>query len=83
MRSRCGRSLELGVSLVPTSSDIATHRAVAVRADELGLDLIGIQDHPYRWRFLDTRAPIGDLLARTERVRVLPDAANLPLRGRR
>jgi alkanesulfonate monooxygenase SsuD/methylene tetrahydromethanopterin reductase-like flavin-dependent oxidoreductase (luciferase family) len=78
--SRYGRPLELGLSLVPSSADLALHRQVAARADELGLDLVGIQDHPYQWRFLDTWALIGDLLARTERVRLFPDVANLPLR---
>ncbi len=80
MTSRYGRPLEFGLSLVPTSADLAVHRQVAARADELGLDLIGIQDHPYQWRFLDTWALIGDLLARTERVRLFPDVASLPLR---
>lgn len=54
---------------------------LARRADELGLDLVGIQDHPYQWRFLDTWSLIADLLARTERIRFFPDVANLPLRG--
>ena len=80
MTSRYGRPLEFGLSLVPTSADLAVHRQVAARADELELDLGGIQDHPYQWRFLDTWALIGDLLARTERVRLFPDVANLPLR---
>jgi alkanesulfonate monooxygenase SsuD/methylene tetrahydromethanopterin reductase-like flavin-dependent oxidoreductase (luciferase family) len=80
MTSRYGTAIELGLSLVPTSADLALHRELAVRADELGLDLIGIQDHPYQWRYLDTWSLIGDLLARTERIRVFPDVANLPLR---
>jgi alkanesulfonate monooxygenase SsuD/methylene tetrahydromethanopterin reductase-like flavin-dependent oxidoreductase (luciferase family) len=50
-------------------------------AEELGLDLIGVQDHPYQRQFLDTFSLIADLLARTERIRVFPDVANLPLRG--
>src|SRR5919201_1274883 len=50
-------------------------------AERGGLDLIGIQDHPYQRRFLDTFALIGDLLARTERLRFFPDVANLPLRN--
>jgi alkanesulfonate monooxygenase SsuD/methylene tetrahydromethanopterin reductase-like flavin-dependent oxidoreductase (luciferase family) len=79
--SRYGRPLELGLSLVPASADAERLRSLAERADELGLDLIGIQDHPYQWRFLDTFALIADLLARTERIRVFPDVANLPLRG--
>ncbi|HSE82082.1 MAG TPA: LLM class flavin-dependent oxidoreductase [Gaiellaceae bacterium] len=80
MLSRYGRPLEFGLSLVPTSADLARHRELSARAEELGLDLIGIQDHPYQWRFFDTWALIGDLLARTKRVRLFPDVANLPLR---
>jgi hypothetical protein len=79
--SRYGRPLAFGVSIVPASADLKLSRALARRADELGLDLIGIQDHPYQWRFLDTWSLIGDLLARTERIRLFPDVANLPLRG--
>jgi alkanesulfonate monooxygenase SsuD/methylene tetrahydromethanopterin reductase-like flavin-dependent oxidoreductase (luciferase family) len=79
--SRYGRPLEFGVSLVPTSADTARFRACALRADELGLDLIGVQDHPYQWRFLDTFSLLADLLARTGRIRVFPDVANLPLRA--
>src|SRR6266550_8057775 len=49
-------------------------------ADEAGLDLIGIQDHPYQRRFLDTWMLMATVLANTQRVRVFPDVANLPLR---
>jgi alkanesulfonate monooxygenase SsuD/methylene tetrahydromethanopterin reductase-like flavin-dependent oxidoreductase (luciferase family) len=80
MESRYGRPLELGISLVPTRSDLDLLRDLARRADELGLDLIGIQDHPYQWRYLETWSLIGDLLACTERIRFFPDVANLPLR---
>ena len=80
MTSRYGRTIELGLSLVPESANADLIRSVAVRADELGLDLIGIQDHPYQWRFLDTWTLIADLFARTERIRLFPDVANLPLR---
>jgi alkanesulfonate monooxygenase SsuD/methylene tetrahydromethanopterin reductase-like flavin-dependent oxidoreductase (luciferase family) len=76
-----GRKLEFGISVVPTAATVAEARAVAEAADRLGIDLIGIQDHPYQWRFLDTWALLGDLLARTERLRAFPDVANLPLRG--
>jgi alkanesulfonate monooxygenase SsuD/methylene tetrahydromethanopterin reductase-like flavin-dependent oxidoreductase (luciferase family) len=79
--SRYGRPLEFGLSIVPTSGDAELARTLARRADDLGLDLIGIQDHPYQWRFLDTWTLIADLLARTERIRFFPDVANLPLRG--
>jgi alkanesulfonate monooxygenase SsuD/methylene tetrahydromethanopterin reductase-like flavin-dependent oxidoreductase (luciferase family) len=80
MRSRYGRELEFGLSIVPMRADLGQARELAGLADERGLDLIGIQDHPYQWRFLETWSLIGDLLARTERVRIFPDVANLPLR---
>src|SRR3954451_18145885 len=49
-------------------------------ADRLGLDLVGIQDHPYQRRHLDAWTLLSFLAARTERVRLFPDVANLPLR---
>jgi alkanesulfonate monooxygenase SsuD/methylene tetrahydromethanopterin reductase-like flavin-dependent oxidoreductase (luciferase family) len=81
MTSSYGRPLEFGLSIVPASAELALARSLAKRADELGLDLVGIQDHPYQWRFLDTWSLMADLLACTERIRVFPDVANLPLRG--
>ena len=49
-------------------------------ADRLGLDLVGVQDHPYQRRYLDTWTLLAYLAGRTERIRLLPDVANLPLR---
>jgi alkanesulfonate monooxygenase SsuD/methylene tetrahydromethanopterin reductase-like flavin-dependent oxidoreductase (luciferase family) len=81
MTSKYGRALEFGLSIVPTSADVELARALVRRAEELGLDLIGVQDHPYQRRYLETWSLIADLLARSERIRVFPDVANLPLRG--
>ena len=81
MTSRYGRSLEFGLSIVPAAADIDLARSLARRADQLGLHLIGIQDHPYQWRYLETWSLLADLIARTERIRFFPDVANLPLRG--
>jgi alkanesulfonate monooxygenase SsuD/methylene tetrahydromethanopterin reductase-like flavin-dependent oxidoreductase (luciferase family) len=49
-------------------------------AERSGFDLVGIQDHPYQRRFLDTFALIADLLTRTSRLRFFPDVASLPMR---
>src|SRR3954465_9724767 len=49
-------------------------------ADRLGLDLVGIQDHPYQRRYLDAWMLMSYLAGRTERVRFFPDVGNLPLR---
>jgi alkanesulfonate monooxygenase SsuD/methylene tetrahydromethanopterin reductase-like flavin-dependent oxidoreductase (luciferase family) len=69
-----------GISVVPNASDLDEIRRAVIRADELGYELVGIQDHPYQFRFVETWSLLADLLARTERIRVFPDVANLPLR---
>jgi alkanesulfonate monooxygenase SsuD/methylene tetrahydromethanopterin reductase-like flavin-dependent oxidoreductase (luciferase family) len=55
-------------------------RAVVRTADEAGLDLVGIQDHPYQGRFLDTWSLLATLLAETKEISFFTDVANLPLR---
>jgi alkanesulfonate monooxygenase SsuD/methylene tetrahydromethanopterin reductase-like flavin-dependent oxidoreductase (luciferase family) len=75
-----GRPIEFGLSVVPNAADVRETRELAARADSLGIDLLAIQDHPYQWRFAETWMLMADLLARTERLRVFPDVANLPLR---
>jgi len=75
-----GRPIEFGISVVPTAADLPQTRSTVTLADAQGLDLVGIQDHPYQWRFLDTWALMADLLARTTRIRIFPDVANLPMR---
>ena len=75
-----GRPIEFGISVVPAAADLLQIREAVGVADTLGLDLVGIQDHPYQWRFLDTWALMADLLARTTRIRIFPDVANLPMR---
>ena len=75
-----GRDLSFGIFATPNAAT-ATHVVeVAVAADRAGLDFVGVQDHPYQRRFLDTFALAATLLARTESVRVFPDVASLPLR---
>lgn len=70
-----------GAFLTPSAAEHAEVVAQTLAAERGGLDLIGIQDHPYQRRFLDTFTLIADLLARTQRIRIFPDVANLPLRG--
>jgi alkanesulfonate monooxygenase SsuD/methylene tetrahydromethanopterin reductase-like flavin-dependent oxidoreductase (luciferase family) len=73
-------AVEFGIFPTP----IAEHRDVVIEqvlaAERAGVDLVGIQDHPYQRRFLDTWSLIPFLAARTERIRFFPDVANLPLR---
>ena len=72
--------IRFGLSLVPAAANVEQIVRLTRMADEAGLDLVGIQDHPYQRRFADTFALLGHLLARTERISVFPDVANLPLR---
>jgi alkanesulfonate monooxygenase SsuD/methylene tetrahydromethanopterin reductase-like flavin-dependent oxidoreductase (luciferase family) len=71
---------EFGLFLIPEAASYPDLLRQVDAAERSGLDLIGIQDHPYQRRFLDTFVLIADLLARTERLRFFPDVANLPLR---
>jgi alkanesulfonate monooxygenase SsuD/methylene tetrahydromethanopterin reductase-like flavin-dependent oxidoreductase (luciferase family) len=73
--------IEFGISLAPAAADLDTILALTQAAEAAGLDLLGIQDHPYVAEFADTLALAGHLLANTDRIRVFPDVANLPLRA--
>ena len=69
-----------GINVDPGAG--ARHLALdlAVLAHQSGLDFIGIQDHPYNGAFLDTWTLLAVLGARTSRVRLLTNVADLPLR---
>jgi alkanesulfonate monooxygenase SsuD/methylene tetrahydromethanopterin reductase-like flavin-dependent oxidoreductase (luciferase family) len=73
-------SVEIGVFVVPDAQHPERAVEQAVAAEDAGLDLVGIQDHPYQRAFLDTFTLLAYLAARTSRIRLLPDVANLPLR---
>ena len=75
-----GRPLEFGISFEPLADPPDFAARITKAADRAGLDLVGIQDHPYQRRFLDTWTLISTLVPQTERVRFFPDVANLPLR---
>jgi alkanesulfonate monooxygenase SsuD/methylene tetrahydromethanopterin reductase-like flavin-dependent oxidoreductase (luciferase family) len=71
--------LEFGFQLTPTT-DVGRHKEMVAAADESGLDLCGVQDHPYAPPLLDAFSVIPTLMAITRRLRFFPDVANLPLR---
>jgi hypothetical protein len=54
----------------------------AQRADAAGLDLIGIEDHPYQRRFLDTRVLMATLFAKTKQIRAFPTSDVQPPNGK-
>jgi alkanesulfonate monooxygenase SsuD/methylene tetrahydromethanopterin reductase-like flavin-dependent oxidoreductase (luciferase family) len=73
-------SIELGAFVVPDASNPPAVLEQVAAAEHGGLELVGIQDHPYNRGQLDTFSLLAFLAARTERVRLFPDVANLPLR---
>lgn len=75
--------LQFGIFPTPKADSALDIVRLARHADDAGFDLVGIQDHPYQQRFLDTWTLIAFVLANTSRVTVFPDVANLPLRPAR
>jgi len=75
-----GHELTFGVFLPNPASQAATVVRIAQLAEQSGLDLIGIQDHPYNPDLLDTWTLLAHLAAATETIRLFPDVACLPLR---
>ena len=75
-----GQDIQFGYFLTPDATDYPEVLRRAQVCDRAGYDLIGIQDHPYQSRFLDTWTLLAVLAGQTERVRFFPDVVNLPLR---
>ena len=69
-----------GIFPVPDAEQAERVVDQVLLADRLGLDLAGVQDHPYQRRHLDAWTLLSYLAGRTERIRLFPDVANLPLR---
>ncbi|MFI6512490.1 LLM class flavin-dependent oxidoreductase [Streptosporangium sp. NPDC050855] len=75
-----GHELLFGTFLTPVAAEADRVVALALLTEQVGLDLVTVQDHPYQARFLDTWTLLSVIAARTSTVRVSPNVANLPLR---
>jgi alkanesulfonate monooxygenase SsuD/methylene tetrahydromethanopterin reductase-like flavin-dependent oxidoreductase (luciferase family) len=75
-----GLPVRFGWFLVPEADDPPGLVEAARLAERAELDLIGIQDHPYQRRYLDTFSLLAALATATERIGLFPDVASLPLR---
>jgi alkanesulfonate monooxygenase SsuD/methylene tetrahydromethanopterin reductase-like flavin-dependent oxidoreductase (luciferase family) len=74
------QAARFGISVVPRWESQDEILDVVSIADRAGLELVGIQDHPYQWRFHDTWTLIAFLAGRTQQISFFPDVASLPLR---
>jgi len=71
---------QFGIFLDPTVGDPREPFRLAKIADENGLDLLTIQDHPYQWRHYENWTLQTALAMATERIHVAANVGNLPLR---
>jgi alkanesulfonate monooxygenase SsuD/methylene tetrahydromethanopterin reductase-like flavin-dependent oxidoreductase (luciferase family) len=65
---------------IPPSVPVELNVELARAADEGGLELFGVPDHPYSPKESDALSVIPWLLAHTSRIHLFTDVAHLPLR---
>jgi alkanesulfonate monooxygenase SsuD/methylene tetrahydromethanopterin reductase-like flavin-dependent oxidoreductase (luciferase family) len=75
-----GHRLEFGAFLTPDASTPAVAVEHARLAEELGYDLVTIQDHPYLPTHLDALTLLSWIAGVTDRVRLAANVHSLPLR---
>jgi len=75
-----GHPLRFGVFITPSTDAPSGTVDLAVLAEDLGLDLVTFQDHPYQPALLDTWTLLSWVAARTHRVHVSANVLSLPSR---
>ncbi|MGV9767314.1 LLM class flavin-dependent oxidoreductase [Micromonospora tulbaghiae] len=75
-----GHELTFGGFLTPAAGQPDQVVALARLCEQVGLDLVTFQDHPYQPGFLDTWTLMSYVGAATERIRLAGNVLNLPLR---
>jgi hypothetical protein len=75
-----GHDLAFGTFLTPAVDNPDRVIALAQLTEQVGLDLVTVQDHPYQPRLMDAWTLLSVISAQTRRVKVATNVANLPLR---
>src|SRR5258707_5327129 len=75
-----GHELVFGTFLTPAVDNPDRVIALAQLTEQVGLDLVSFQDHPYQPRLMDAWTLLSVVAAQTQRVKVTTNVANLPLR---
>jgi alkanesulfonate monooxygenase SsuD/methylene tetrahydromethanopterin reductase-like flavin-dependent oxidoreductase (luciferase family)/FAD/FMN-containing dehydrogenase len=75
-----GHPLRFGSFITPVNARPQHPVDLAVLSEEVGLDLVTFQDHPYQAAFHDTWTLLSWVAARTTRIHVSGNVLNLPLR---
>ncbi len=69
-----------GVSLTPAANEMEKLLYLSQVADDAGLDLLAIQDHPYNPTFLDTWTLLALIGGQTRQIRLTADVSPIALR---
>ena len=72
--------VRFGLNADPNTGGVAIAERITAIADSHGLELVGMQDHPYNDGFLDTFTLLTWLASKTSSVHFVTNVANLPLR---
>ena len=75
-----GHPLRFGSFINPVNQPAQRPVDLAVLSEDLGLDLVTFQDHPYQAALHDTWTLLTWVAARTSRIHVSGNVLNLPLR---
>lgn len=75
-----GHDLQFGTFITPTASPAQQAVELAVLSEQVGLDLVTFQDHPYQPRFYDTWTLISYVASKTQSIHISANVTNLPLR---
>ncbi len=69
-----------GVNVNPYVGEVEKAFEIARAAESFGLDIIGVQDHPYHAEFMDMWTLLATLAISIKRIRFMPTVADIPLR---
>ena len=75
-----GHPVKFGSFITPRSDSPQLPVDLAVLSEEVGLDVVTFQDHPYQPTFLDTATLLTWVAARTSRIHVAANVHSLPFR---
>ncbi|MGI9825060.1 LLM class flavin-dependent oxidoreductase [Agromyces sp. Marseille-Q5079] len=75
-----GHDLRFGTFITPRNDPPQAAVRLAELSEASGYDLVTFQDHPYQPAFHDTQTLLTWVAARTERIHVAANVANVPLR---
>lgn len=75
-----GHPLKFGSFITPRNDQPQVPVELAVLSEDVGLDIVTFQDHPYQPKFLDTATLLAWVAARTSQIQVSANVHSLPLR---